>query len=250
MAAIKKGKVKRTIYREERNHNVLKGLMTNYLAAGKAALLFKDPHILAAFYILGDAALLALSTAITDYNNSTNGGNIDTVRDKMALVVIWMDSYADQAEVIANDPLNRTTQAEAITNLGLAGLPTQKAAGTTKGKPLRSTLIGEKIPGGKIKVSITNAHTNVYTSLTLIAVSVPPVTEPPVASAVVAITGDQFGITCAAPIHVISKTVKGHPTELTLVGANPLMSYNLYVITQNGIKLVSDISLVITVHPS
>ena len=149
MAVIKKGKVKRTKYRNIKNHNVLKGLMTDYLAAGKAALLFKDPHILAAFYILGDAALLALSTAITDYNNSTNGGNIDTVRDKMALVVIWMDSYADQAEVIANDPLNRTTQAEAITNLGLAGLPTQKAAALPKANRLGQRLLVKKFLAAK-----------------------------------------------------------------------------------------------------
>jgi hypothetical protein len=248
MAAIKQGKVKRTTYRKETNHSTLKGLITAYLAAGKGALLFKDPHILAAFYLLGDAALSALSLAITDYENKTNGGSILTIEDKMALVVIWIDSYADQAEVIANDPANRSTQAEAITNLNNAGLPTQKAASATKGKPAISEVTAKKADGG-IKAKITNAHSNVYTQLTIIAVSVPPAAEPAVAPAVVTITGDQFSVTCAAPVHVISKTIKGHPTEASLAAANPLLSYDIYVITQNGKKLVSDISLVVTVHP-
>jgi len=249
MAGIKKGKVKRTVYRKETNHNTLKTLITNYLAAGKGALLFKDPHILAAFYLLGDAALLALATAISDYVNKTNGGSIETVEGKMELAVIWIDGYADQAEVIANDPANRTTQEEAIANLGLAGLPTQKITSTTKGKPAISELTGKRFSGGIIKATITNAHSNVYTSLTLIAVSVPPVSEPAVAPAVVTRTNDQLAVTCAVAVHMITKTIKGHPTEISLEGANPLLSYDLYVITQNGKKLVSDISLVITVHP-
>ena len=249
MAAVKPGKVKRGVYRFERNHNKLKALITAFLAAGKGALLFKDPHILAAFYLLGDAALAALALAITDYENSTNGGSIETVRAKMALVVIWIDSYADQAEVIANDPANRSTQEEAIANLGLAGLPTQKAAAATKGKPAKSEFTAKKVDGG-IKAKITNSNTNVYTQLTIIAVSVPPVADPPVASAAVILTTDQLSVTCAAPVHTITKTIKGHPTEAFLSGANPLLSYDVYIITQNGTKLVSDISLVITVHPA
>jgi hypothetical protein len=250
MAVIPEALVYRSGYREERNHEIVKALITKLIAAGLGQLLFQNPAILTAFYTAGNGALAALTLAINDFNNHTNGGSIETIEAKMALVVIWIDSYADQVEVISNADANRTTQLEAKANIVLSGLPTQKIGKTTKGKPGISEINGVRFAGGIMKVKITNAHVNVYTSLTLIAVSIPPASEPAIAPAVVTVAGDQLSVTCAAPIHVMTKTIKGHPASASIAGANPALSYNLYVITQNGVKLVSVISASITLNPS
>ena len=249
MAVIKKGLVKRSGYRKNTNHNALDLLITDCIAAGSIATLFKDPHILAAFYIAGGLTKTALSTAISDYNNSTNGGSIDTVRAKMALVVIWLDSYADQVEVIANDTANRTTQEEAVANIGISHLTAQKIAKASKGRPLKPNIIGEYITGGIIKVKVTNGNLTNYSTLTVLAVSVPPVSDPPVAPAVVTLNGDQLSVSCAVAVNVITKTIKGKPSEATFVGVNPEVSYQIYAITQNGVKLISYLSNPILVKP-
>src|ERR1035441_9610310 len=249
MAVIKKGKVKRSGYRDERNSGKLVSLIAKCMAAGKGAVLYKDPHILALFYSDGNDAKEALETAKSDYKNRTNGGSILIIEGKMALVVIWIDSYADQVEVIANDPANRTTQEEAVANIGLSGLPAQKIGKNTKGKPAQPVLTGEYFTGGIIKVKLTNGKAYQFTSITYIAVSVPPASEPAVAPAKVTLTGDQLSVLCAAAVHVMTKTIKGKSKSTKFTGAISLLGYNIYAITQNGAKLVSDISAVITVNP-
>ncbi len=248
MAVIKQGKVKRSGYREETNHGKIVALISKCLAAGRGAVLYKDPNISALFYSDGDDAKEALEKAMSDYKNRTNGGSILNIENKMALVVIWVDSYADQVEVIANDPANRTTQQEAVANIGLAGLPAQKMGKNTKGKPAKPVLTGEYFSGGILKIKLTNGRAYQFTSITYVAVSIPPASDPAVAPAVVTITGDQVSVKCAAAVQVMSKTIKGKSRTAKFVGADPLLSYNIYAFTQNGKKLVSEISAVITVN--
>ncbi len=249
MAVIKKAKVKRSTYRDETSSKVLLALIAQVLAAGMIATLFKDPAILAAYYASGVSAKMALDEAINDLKNKTHGGSIETIEAKMALVVIWLDGYADQVEVISNDPANRTTQEEAVTNIGKSGLTAQKIGKNTKGEPIQPEITGKYTGSGVIKIDVANSKTAVYTSMTVIAVSILPVTDPPIAQAVVKVLGDQIMVSCAVAVQVLTKTIKGHPILASFAGANSLTGYNVYCITQNGVKLVSPISVAVPVIP-
>ncbi len=249
MAVIKKAKVKRSDYREEQSAKVLLALISQVLAAGMIATLFKDPAILAAYYASGVAAKMALDEAINDFKNKNHGGSIETIEAKMALVVIWLDGYADQVEVISNDPANRTTEEEAVTNIGKSGLTAQKIGKNTKGEPIQPEITGKYTGTGAIKIAVANAKVSVYSTLTVVAVSILPVTDPPIAQAVVKVIGDQIMVSCAVYVQVLTKTIKGHPSQASFVGANSLTGYNLYCITQNGVKLVSPISAAVPVVP-
>src|ERR1035437_4468546 len=172
MAILKMVKVKRTAYSKITDPVKLNKYLNDAMSYGNAAVLFKDPAILAAFYALGIVAYGALATAMTVYANAPTKGNLDVVQAKMALVVIWLNGYADKVEIISNADANRTTREEAFANIQLSFLTPQKLANATKGKPASPTFTCKK-SGSDLLCEVTNGVEYNPTSTTFFAVELP-----------------------------------------------------------------------------
>ena len=145
MARRKKVLAVRTKYSEIKVHKDMLTYITSKITTGSTSILFKDPHITTLFYGLGTTAKIALLDAIDVYIDSPIEANRLIVEAKMALAIIWLDSYTDQVENIANDPFNCTTRGEAAANIELAGLTAQKISLTKKTKPQTPTFTAKII---------------------------------------------------------------------------------------------------------
>ncbi len=247
MARIKKVLVLRD-YVEITNHQELLDFINQCISKGLLAALFMNPNILTAFYTSGSTAAAALLLAINNYKASPIKANLDIVEAKMALVVIWLDSYSDQVETISNAPANRTTREEAGANIELAGLQHQALTATKKGTPVTPTFTAKNTGGGgNAEIEVTNGKT-VKPNLThFILVEIPvgtdPVTHEPILPAVVSLRANgQISVSCTVPVRVetIAMAGKGKITKISHLATG--ISYNVYGITKNGKTLISALS--------
>src|SRR5665213_2349613 len=173
MANVKKAKVKRTVYSNITNSLVLWKYIGSCLSNGTTQALFKDPNILAAFYLLGTNAQGALKAAMDAHVIAHTKGNNDVILAKMALVVVWLDGYSDQVETISNADTNRTTYEEAVANIKLSYLTPQKPNTSSKGKPDKVEFIIKELGGGDILCEVTNGVDYQPSSTTFLAVELP-----------------------------------------------------------------------------
>ena len=135
MATLKKVKVKRTVYTNQKNSSNVKQYIIDCVGMGSVADLYSNPDIPTAYYNLGTGAATAIQTAINDWKQAPTKGNLDIIDDKVVLGKAWLDGYADRVEPIANLDANRTTRQEAATNIALSFLTPQKLVSTAKGVP-------------------------------------------------------------------------------------------------------------------
>ncbi len=156
MYRIKKVLVKRTEYVEIKVHAELLECIRDCISKGILAALFMDPHILALFYTEGTDAADALYDAIEVYKKAPITANLEIVEAKMALVIIWLDSYADQVETISNAPANRTTREEAAANILGSNLTPQKLKSTDKGIPADPSFTVKNIGNGAAEIEVVN----------------------------------------------------------------------------------------------
>jgi len=234
MSNIRKVAVKRTIYTRIKRASVLKKYIIDCMANGMSWALFMDPHILAAFYASGLIAQTALNDAINAYTLSPTKGKMEIVKAKMALVVIWLNGYADQVEVISNADANRTTREEAGANISNSFLTHQVIVAEKKGNPDMPVITAMNTGDGNVEVEITNGKEYQPNSIVIIAVEIPAIADPYVAPAMVELVKDQLSINCKAGVHTVMMSISG---KGRLIGFSKLktgVSYNFYAYAQNG----------------
>jgi hypothetical protein len=247
--ALKKVKVKRTVYSRITDAGVMLKYIDDAMGMGSVAPLFKDPNILAAFYALGTAARGALKTAMDAYNLTNTKGYHDVVLAKMALVVIWLNGYADQVETISNSDTARTTREEAAANIKLSFLTPQKLANTSKGKPETPSFTCKK-SGSDLLCEVTNGVEYVPSTSTFFAVELPvqPLVPPLIPDPDVTLNGDQINVIFYAPGHYASQSSGGKGTATTLKSLTTGKKYAVYAFAQNGKKLISVLSAPVIVQ--
>jgi hypothetical protein len=237
-----------SIYRDETNAGILKKYMTDSIAMGSVAALFKDPNILAAYYGTGTLAANAIGTAQTAYSLAPTKGNLGTVKDKMALGVKWLDGYVGQVEVISNSDTNRTTELEAETNIKNSFLTPFKMVSGSKGSPADPHITGENIGTGIIDINVINGINYKPTRMTFVAVELPPVVEPPIADPIVTLENGQLSIEFFGPGKVIiqSSSGKGKFTKFTSLVAGGY--YNIVAFAQNAKTKLSGLSNILNLR--
>src|ERR1035437_5205638 len=102
MATLKLVAVIISIFTQEKRGDVLRDYLWECLVYGMASTMFGSPNILAAFYTAGNDAYDALALAVYNWEHAPTEDNLRIVKDKMALVVLWLREYARQVTIIAN----------------------------------------------------------------------------------------------------------------------------------------------------
>ena len=254
MATLKLVTVLIGVFTKEKHGPTLRDYIQECIAIGSVSTLFLNPAITTAFYAAGTVAYGALALAITNYSNNITTENLKIVKAKMALVVVWLRSYAAQVQVIANLPINCTTRLEASNNILASYLTPAKLISTRKGNP-DAPLFNAKFVDGIIVVNITNGKTYHPASITIIAVAVPPVTVPATPNPTVTLVQSTATVSIVSKVgvHTISKSFSGKGTSGKIAGATLSASYNLVAYAQNGNKQCSLLSapvLVTIITPS
>src|SRR5665213_2235494 len=245
MATLKLVPILITVFTNETNAKTLRDYIKNCIDKGSAADLFKDPKITTAFYALGTTAYTALRDAITahDENNSTDNENI--VKDKMALAVLWLRGYATQVQAISNLPLNCTTREEAATNIGLSNLTAQKLTSSSKGDPETAVITATYLGGGIIEIIITDGVTFEAGSINVVAVGVPPITDPATPNPVISLLNGQITVTSKVGVQMTTKSLLGKGKKIKISGMNTCPSYLVGLYSQNGNKQISELSNIV-----
>ena len=232
---------KRTVYSGETNSKTLKKYMDDCVTTGSVAPLFKDPNISSVFYGQITDGATAIKTAQDAYTLAPTKGNTKVIKAKMVLGVKLLDSYSAKVAVISNSDSNRTTREEAQANVLLSFLTPQKLAKATKGKPESPTFTCKKVDGNNVLIEVTNGVDYKPNSTTFVAVEIAPVSEPPVDDPMVSLDGDQINIILSGPSHVASQSNSGKGAFTTLKALKK-SKYAIYGYSQNGKKLISDLS--------
>ena len=250
MATLKLVQVLITVFTNETNAKTLRDYIKGCIDKGSVADLFKDPKILTAFYASGTLAYEALRDAIIAHTNSPSVDNENIMKDKMALAVLWLRSYASQVQVISNASTNCTTREEAATNIGLSYLTAQKLDSTSKGKPETAAIMAKYLGDGVIEITITNGSTFEAEGLNIIAVGVPPVTEPATPNPVITLSNGQISVSCKVAVQMYAKTLVGkggRGRNAKLSGMNIYPSYLVGLYSHNGNNNISDMSNIVLV---
>ena len=219
------------------------------LTDGMAAVLYENPHILTAFYTEGNDAWDALDLAIRNWQAAPTENNLNIVKDKMALAVLWLRSYAAQVQVIANLPANCTTREEARTNIGLSFLTAQKLSNTSKGDPVTPEVTGKNLSTGKAQIKIINTIDFDPRCSIFILVSKAPLTEPHTDDAIVELDEKgQIKISAAYDVEVFMIHLDGKGRTANFQGLTPAWGYDGYCFSKNGNKNISELSEPVVVY--
>jgi len=246
MARIKKALVKRSDYSAIVVHADLLAYIAACIATGSVATMFMNPHITTLFYGAGTTAKTALFDAMEVYKASPTTPNLETVQDKMILVIIWLDGFSDQVETISNDPANRTSREEAVTNITHSYLTPQSIVRVPKTKPLKPTFTAAPHGAGGIKVDLSKGFAETKVTV-YVAVELPVGLVTPIPPPVVTVVEGQLSVDCSVPVHVATLTLTGKGTTAIFKNLKTGISYNIYCYTLNGKLLVSDLSLPVLV---
>src|ERR1035441_3366968 len=233
----------RTKYRTIKNGKVMRDLINETIRIASIAPLYIDPNITTVFYDEGTADAGAINTAILVWQGNRTTANNNVIKDKVALGVIWMDSFADKVEVIANADVNRTTEEEASTNIQLANLTPEKLTQTKKDTPVTPVISAKNVGTGQVEAkNITPHGEEVPDETFFVAIEMPAVTVPVTPDPVPSITLNQFkvALAAAAEINTINGTGKGG--IVTFKNLKPGIGYMIVAYTKNGNKFISELS--------
>ncbi len=237
---LKEVKVKRTVFTKSTNPDEVRSYVTNCADTGSAATLFKNPHILTAFYTDGTAAAAAIQAALDAHALAPTTGNKNIIATKVVLGKIWLDSYANQVQVISNDDANRTSRLEAAANITLSFLTPQKLTATKKGIPEVPIVTIANVGTGNADARIINGVDYQPSQTTYILVEI-------AAGATISISQGQLRIklTNKGEFIVMTAAQKGKFTHFT--GLTAGTDYHLYAYSQNGKSQVSALSVAVPV---
>ena len=255
MATLKLVAVLISIFTKETDGAKLRDYISQCLTKGMASILFASPAILAAFYTAGNDAWEALATAVSNWEDNKSPENLKIVKDKMALVVIWLRSYAIQVQNIANLPANCTTREEAATNIIASYLTPQKLTKAAKGDPEVPIVTGKRgTDVGAIDIEVMNhgvgfKPTSIIVFVVLLAET--PVTvpvTPPIPDPTVSLTAGQVLVTSTVATQIATISLDGKGKFISFAGLMSGRRYAIYAYTKNGKKQISTLSAVIIVQ--
>ncbi len=208
---------------------------------GSESYLYCNPYITTTFYIEGMAAANALKTAISKYNLNPTKKNLKIIKSKIVKVKIWLNSYADKVEVIANDDANRDTPAEASINIAHSFLTSRKLLKNRKGKAPKPKLSWKRSKGDGIIVEIINGKTYNPMQTHFILVESSMNATGTIADGEVIIEQKQMG-----QIIFKSANAKGRFTHFKRIRSG--VKFDIYAYSQNGNNNCSELSNKLTLN--
>ncbi len=247
MARIQKVNVKTMMYSKITIPKDLANYIKNAYGKGSTASIYMNPHILTLFYSEGSDAYIELTDAIAAHDAQPIKAKMDIVKDKMAIVMKWLDAYTILVEAIANADGNRTTRAEAATNIELAGLTPVKITSASKGTPAKPTFTIDDDGKGMAKVSVTNKADFNPSSVVFIFVEIPVGKDVPIPPAIVELDSGQIKISCTVAVDVFFTTLAGKARTVQVGKLKKGTSYNGYSYSKNGNTQMSLLSAAIRI---
>lgn len=212
------------------------------------SVLYAVPNIHGTVYVDGLDATDALALAIKNYNKNKNTDNLNIVKDKMALLVLWLTIFSKLVVKIANDEANCTTREEASTNIGLSGFEPHKLSQAKKGNPDDPIITAYYAGDGIIEIKVVNGKSFDASSITVIAVEVPPVKDPVTPLPKISIEDNQVTVTSKVAVKVVTKTISGKERIMKLNKMNTHAAFNVCIFCQNGNQQISKLSNVVLVE--
>ncbi len=246
VAFLKKVEVKRSIYTNITDPVKLKEYAYALIAKGMLATLFKDPHILAVFYGSGTDAANAVRDAIAAYKLAPTESNRDAITAKMALLVIWLNLYADKVEIISNDDANRSTREEAKVNIESSYLTAKKLTASKKGNPEKPILVATNVGTGTADVEVKNGKEYAPSKVTFVAVPLPK-DDSEAANPIVDLNNGLLNVELFERGKCFTITADGKGRFVTFKGLIPGIIYAIYAYAQNGKKQISTLSAIVIV---
>lgn len=202
---------------------------------GSDSALYGSPNISLAFYNQGRAAANAIQTAMTNYSLRPTKANGKTIKNKIVKGKIWLDSYADKVEIIANDDANRNTISEAATNINHSFLTSRKLIKNKKGKATTPRLTWKRIGQGSFDVQIINGKTYnpMNTHFILLESSM---------NATIIIENGQVIIEQEKKGQIRFKSANAKGKYAKFRKLKPNVDFDLYAYSQNGNNNLSELS--------
>ena len=247
MGEIKNVGVKTTDFSTISDAGELLTYIINSINEGKASVLFRIPNITTTIYNQGTFAKNALKKSIENAVQNPKKANFDIIKDKMRLVVIWLNKYSGKVVLISNDDANRSTTEEAATNIRTSHLTPQNLKKLSKGAPVKPILTGATINKTGLEVRISNIDVFKPASVTFILVERPAATNPPTKSPIITLINGQLKTQFFGNSSIIIQTINGKGEFIRFDGLNPLSQYDVYAYGQNGKKQISQLSDKITI---
>src|SRR5665213_462921 len=156
----------------------LKQYILDRVSQGSGSIMFGGINIPPAEYLAGTSAAGAIGTAITNRSGNPSIPNKRAVIDKMALGVEYLDGLAALTIPIANLPANATSREEAATNITVIGFTPEKLTSSSHGIPPTATFTATYVGNGIIDIEITNGVDFEPVAVNIVAVALPPITNP------------------------------------------------------------------------
>jgi hypothetical protein len=245
---IKQALVKRTVYSLILDPALFKTYLDNCIRIGKLSALYKDPNILIAFYNSGTTLSTAIQTAINANTDAPILTNEEQIALAMAAGLGWLNSYADQVEVIANLAVNRVTQEQAAINITQSNLSYQSLAPVSKGVPVAPSFAGEVGTGpGAIDININNLEPYNPSRTVLISISDPLVTDPITPPSIVSVVNGQMNIQTFGPSNISIVIIPGKGRLAKFKALVTGIYHNFYGFCSNGKNKNSTISAKVSV---
>ena len=227
--------VKRMVYTRIYVASVIMQYIMNCANTGADSDLYGSPNISMAFFNQGIAAGNAIQTAMTLYTLKPTKGNRKNVKNKIVKGKIWVNSYADKVEIIANDDANRNTISEAATNIAFSFLTSRKLVKNKKSKAPTPKIVGKRNGSGSFDVEIINgkSYNPMNTHFILLESSMNATIK--IENGEVIIEQEKKG-----QIRFKSANAKGRYAKFRKL--KPGVDYDIYAYSQNGNDNFSELS--------
>ncbi len=226
---------------------VLMKYVTDAVAKGSNAGLYKNPFIITAVYDKGTQAAADIQTAMDDYATTPSPENEKTIGDKMVLAKGWLKEYSKLVEPIANDNANRSTREEAATNILAANLSYQKLTSASAGDPITPAFTAKSVGDGKIKIDVINGAEYHPRTTLFLAVQLPDKTTDVTPDPIVTLVKGQLKVSSNGITETITQSMSGKGRTNIIATSNSGSRYAVYLYSQNGKKEVSELSMPVTV---
>ena len=218
------------------------------VSQGRDSDIYAVPNIPDAVYNKGTDAADAIQTAIDKHALNPSIPNTKTIKNKIALAVKWLDGLVLLVVPIANSETNCSTLEEAATNITIIGFTPEKLYYSKKGTPDTINFTAEYVGNGIIEIEIIMPDDFKPTTITVVAVAVPPVTNPPTALPSVKLIGAQVQIKAKVFVESFTKTITGKGKSLKLYAMDSCPSWIIYMYCQNGNMQISLLSAGVRVN--
>ena len=234
--------VKRMIYTRIYIASAFLQYLKNVILSGSNCELYCDPFIPTSFYDEGTLIADDLERSIEKHHSAPTKGRLKIVKNIVVRGKEWIHEYANKVEVIANDNANRNTLEEAVANISISYLTPRKIVKSRKKLPPKPIITGKYFSPGRIDVKIMNkaGYNPMFTNFIVVEKSL---------KAIVSIENGELIIVMDGKGQVRTQTANGKGKLVHFTGLKASEVYEIYAYAQNGNKMCSRLSQLITVKP-